>query len=107
MGYRGRKLRLGEALTTEIAGKGLHDLPTKLVRPTIVAQSKAGHPEVEIRGNLERKVLNRLGDGLRVLAERARFREVTREPKVVAHVGRDPTEPSWVTERFRQAFSVA
>src|SRR5512143_3573898 len=75
--------------------------------PAIVAQTKAGRPEVVIRGDLERKVLNGLGEGLRILAKRARFREATRVPKMVAHVDRDPPEPSLIAERFRQSLAVA
>src|SRR6516164_6498516 len=92
---------------TQIASKRLHHLPAKVLGLPIVAQGEAGHPQVEIRRDLELKIVNRRGDGLAAQAERAGFRRVTSDPEIVAHVGRDPPEPSLITERPSQAFGGA
>ena len=54
MGSRGGNLGQGQAPTTEIAGKRLHDRAAQVLGPPILAQGETGHPEVEVRGDLER-----------------------------------------------------
>ena len=106
-GHHGRKSGEAKAFPAQITFEQPQDFQEKILGPSIVARPEAGHAEVEIPRHLERNISKRLGNGLGALAERERFRRMTGDPEVVAHIDGHLPESPLIVERPRQAFGFA
>ena len=106
-GHHGRKSGEAKAFPAPIASSHCSDFQEKILGPSIVARVEAGRAKVEISRHLERNIPERLGNSLGALAEPERFRRMTDNPEVVAHVDGQLAESPLIVERPRQALGFA
>src|SRR5262245_44228387 len=81
-----RKAGETKSLLPQITLQQLQDVLEKLLGLSVVACPDAGRAEVEIPHDLQRNISKRLGDDLGALAERERFRRMTRLPEAMAQM---------------------
>src|SRR6266571_1311277 len=75
--------------------------------PAIVAGEAGAGGKVVLRCDLERNIAETLSDGLDPLRQRTHLCCVTASVHVMAaHIGRHPSESSWIVKRSRQLFGL-
>ena len=64
----------------------------------MVAEREASRPELELGRDAKRRIAERVAQGLRRRGALGRLGRRTGEPRIVAHVDREPTEPASIVE---------
>src|SRR5262245_33170020 len=106
--HHGRKTTLAKLFPTQIAFEQRQDVQDEMILgPSIVARPHVGRAEVDVPPHLEWNISQNIGDGLGALAEPDRFRRMTSDPEVEAHLAEHPPESPLIVECPGQAFGFA
>src|SRR5215831_3591870 len=101
----GRNYSEAEPVTDPIALEQLRQLSAAAHSSAIVARRVAHGRQVVLRRDLERSIVERLGDGLDPLSQPAHGRDVTATDQVMsAHIDRHPSESPLIVEPSSQGF---